>query len=96
MKPIHFVLGVAAGAVAGLLLAPKSGAKNRAYVAKKAQQGADYAKRSADASAEYLQQQGDRLKRNAADFAERTSAGVAGAVENALDAAGRAYADTFK
>jgi gas vesicle protein len=55
MKPIHFFLGVAAGAAVGLLCAPKSGAKSRAFLAKST-------KRSVDQSAEYLQQQGERLK----------------------------------
>lgn len=85
MKPIHFWLGMAAGTAVGLLLAPKSGAKNRAYLATKAKEGTEYAKRSADAGVDYLQRQGDRLQKNASD-----------AIDTALNAGKRAYNDAVE
>jgi gas vesicle protein len=93
MKPIHFLVGVAAGAAVGLLLAPKSGAKSRAFLAKKTREGADQARRSVDESAEYVQRQGERLKKNAADTMDRAKTAVKEQMENALAAGKQAYSE---
>lgn len=47
MKPIHFLVGVAAGAALGLLCAPKTGAKTRAFLAKKTKRSMDDLQRQA-------------------------------------------------
>lgn len=87
MKPIHFLFGVAAGAAMGLLFAPKSGADSRAFLADKAQEGADYTKRSVSDGADYLQRQGETLKRNV----ERVRTAATDTVGAALDAGKQAY-----
>ncbi len=93
MKPIHLLLGLAAGAAVGLLCAPRSGAKSRALLAKKSREGAKNARRFVDESAESLQQQSEQLKKNAADTIDRVKTATKEQIENALDAGKQAYRD---
>jgi gas vesicle protein len=93
MKPVHFLVSIAAGAAVGLLFAPKPGAKSRAYLANKAREGADYAKRSAGEAVEYVQRQGDTFMNNASGAVERVKTTAMQEIENALDAGKQAYKD---
>lgn len=47
-KLSYFFLGIGLGVVAGVLFAPKSGAETRDFLASKANEGADLAKRRAE------------------------------------------------
>jgi len=71
-KALYFVLGAFVGAVAALLLAPRSGEETRRMIASKTREGADYltarGKEAADKAAGYfdrgketLQHQRDQL-----------------------------------
>ena len=48
MKLAYLLMGAAAGAAAGMLLAPQPGRKTRKYMNAKAREGADYLKSRAD------------------------------------------------
>lgn len=93
MKPIHLLLGLAAGVAVGLLCAPHSGAKSRAFLAKKARDGAGTVGRLVDESAESLLRQGEQLKKKAAETLDRVKTEATEQIENALDAGKQAYSD---
>jgi|HubBroStandDraft_5_1064220.scaffolds.fasta_scaffold603401_2 gas vesicle protein len=93
MKTTNLLVGLAAGAAVGLLCAPQSGARNRAFLAKKTREGADHAGRSVSETAESMQRQGEQLKKNAAEGIDRLKTSAKEQIEIVLDAGKQAYND---
>jgi gas vesicle protein len=81
----YFILGLGAGAVAGILFAPKSGEETREELRQRAGEGR-----------EYLKRRGDELRHQAEHAIDRGREAVHGQREQlsaALDAGRRAYRD---
>jgi gas vesicle protein len=100
MKPtMYFLMGMGAGAALTMLYAPRSGAETRDLLSKKARAGADYAKRSASQSGDYLMRQAEDLKKTAAETVERGKASAMAPIQNfakVMDAGRQAYDDTLR
>ena len=86
-KLSYFFLGLGLGVAAGVLFAPKSGAETRAFLRDKAEEGADYVKRTSS-----------DLRDQATDAVERGKAHVQRHKENlsaAVEAGRAAYRDAM-
>ena len=71
-----FCLGCAVGVAVAVLFAPKSGEETVAYLRKKANEGADYAKRTIDEAQGSINEAVVRAKKAVNDQAEGLSAAV--------------------
>ncbi len=86
-KLSYFFLGLGIGVAAGVLFAPKSGAETRAYLRDRAEEGADYVKRTST-----------DLRDTATDAVEKGKAQVQRHKENlsaAVEAGRAAYRDAM-
>ena len=66
-KISFFLVGLGIGALVGILFAPKSGEETREFLAKKAEEGRDYAQRKAEETREFLSKKADESR----DYAQR-------------------------
>jgi gas vesicle protein len=81
-KVTYFLVGLGVGALVGILFAPKSGEDTREYLAKKADEGKDYAQRKA----KELRERADDLIERSKDAATRGKDSISAAVEGAREA----------
>jgi gas vesicle protein len=81
-KVTYFLVGLGVGALVGILFAPKSGEDTREYLAKKADEGRDFAQRKA----KELRERADDLIERSKDVATRGKDTIASAVEGAREA----------
>ncbi|MBZ5527045.1 MAG: YtxH domain-containing protein [Acidobacteriia bacterium] len=82
-KVTYFLVGLGVGALVGILFAPKSGEETREYLAKRADEGKDFAQRKAK-----------ELRERAEDLIERSKEAVGRQKESlsaAVDAGREAY-----
>jgi len=82
-KVTYFLVGLGVGALVGILFAPKSGEETREYLAKRADEGKDFAQRKAK-----------ELRERAEDLIERSKDAVGRQKESlsaAVDAGREAY-----
>jgi gas vesicle protein len=80
-KVSYFLVGLGVGAVVGILFAPKSGDETREFLAKKADEGKDYAQRKA----RELRERADELIERSKDVATRKKESISAAVEAGRD-----------
>jgi gas vesicle protein len=81
-KVTYFLVGLGVGALVGVLFAPKSGEETRDYLAKKADDGRDYAQRKA----RELRERADDLIERGKDAANRGKDSISAVVEGAREA----------
>jgi len=81
-KVTYFLVGLGVGALVGILFAPKSGEDTRDYLAKKADEGRDFAQRKA----KELRERADDLIERSKDAANRGKDSISAAVEGAREA----------
>jgi len=81
-KVSFFLVGVGIGALLGVLFAPKSGDETREYLAKRADEGRDYAQRKA----RELRERADELIERGKDVAARKRESLSAAVEAGREA----------
>jgi gas vesicle protein len=81
-KVTYFLVGLGVGALVGILFAPKSGEDTREFLAKKADEGKDYAQRKA----KELRERADDLIERSKDAATRGKDSISAAVEGAREA----------
>jgi gas vesicle protein len=81
-KVTYFLVGLGVGALVGILFAPKSGEDTREYIAKKADEGRDFAQRKA----KELRERADDLIERSKDAASRGKDSISAAVEGAREA----------
>jgi gas vesicle protein len=81
-KVSFFLVGVGIGALLGVLFAPKSGDETREYLAKRADEGKDYAQKKA----RELRERADELIERGKDVASRKRDSLAAAVEAGREA----------
>jgi gas vesicle protein len=81
-KVTYFLVGLGVGALVGILFAPKSGEDTREYLAKKADEGRDFAQRKA----KELRERADDLIERSKDAATRGKDSISAAVEGAREA----------
>src|SRR5258706_6447164 len=81
-KVTYFLVGLGVGALVGILFAPKSGEDTRDYLAKKADEGKDFAQKKAR-----------ELRERADELIERSKE-VAGGKKDSISAAGGSGAET--
>ncbi|HXY00603.1 MAG TPA: YtxH domain-containing protein [Candidatus Limnocylindrales bacterium] len=81
-KVSFFLVGVGIGALLGVLFAPKSGEETREYLAKRADEGKDYAQKKA----RELRERADELIERGKDVASRKRESLAAAVEAGREA----------
>ena len=81
-KVTYFLVGLGVGALVGILFAPKSGEDTREYLAKKADEGRDFAQRKA----KELRERADDLTERSKDAATRGKDSISAAVEGAREA----------
>jgi gas vesicle protein len=81
-KVSFFLVGVGIGALLGVLFAPKSGEETREYLAKRADEGKDYAQKKA----RELRERADELIERGKDVASRKRDSLAAAVEAGREA----------
>ncbi len=81
-KVTYFLVGLGVGALVGILFAPKSGEETREFLAKKADEGKDYAQRKA----RELRERADELIERGKDVATRQKESISAAVEGAREA----------
>ena len=81
-KVTYFLVGLGVGALVGILFAPKSGEDTREYLAKKADEGRDFAQRKA----KELRERADDLIERSKDVATRGKDTITSAVEGAREA----------
>ncbi|MEO5702955.1 MAG: YtxH domain-containing protein [Gammaproteobacteria bacterium] len=84
----YMILGVGLGAVAGLLLAPRTGEETRKIIRDRADEGRDYLK----AKAQEFSDQAEGLAEKGKEWVDRGR----GAAEDAFDYGRQAYQDTKK
>lgn len=92
----YFLLGLGIGVAAGILWAPRSGEETRQILADKAGEGADYVRARTEEGKQYVLQQSDNLKGQAADIYGKGRDAVARQKENlsaAVEAGKQAYRD---
>ena len=90
----YFALGVGIGALAGIFLAPKSGAETRRFLAQKAEEGNEYAQRKAremSSRAKDLVNQGRHSVEDLVERGKRTVARQRNSVWDAIDGGKEAY-----
>jgi gas vesicle protein len=81
-KVTYFLVGLGVGALVGILFAPKSGEDTREFLAKKADEGRDFAQRKA----KELRERADDLIERSKDAATRGKDSISAAVEGAREA----------
>ena len=81
-KVTYFLVGLGVGALVGILFAPKSGEDTREYLAKKADEGRDFAQKKA----KELRERADDLIERSKDAANRGKDSISAAVEGAREA----------
>jgi len=81
-KVTYFLVGLGVGALVGILFAPKSGEDTREYLAKKADEGRDFAQRKS----KELRERADDLIERSKDAATRGKDSISAAVEGAREA----------
>jgi gas vesicle protein len=81
-KVTYFLVGIGIGSLIGLLFAPKSGEETRELLAKKADEGRDYAQRKA----RELRERADELIERSKDVAGRKKDSISAAVEAGREA----------
>jgi gas vesicle protein len=81
-KVTYFLVGLGVGALVGVLFAPKSGEETREYLAKRADEGRDFAQRKA----RELRERADDLIERGKEVASRQKEGITAAVEGAREA----------
>lgn len=81
-KVTYFLVGLGVGALVGVLFAPKSGEETREYLAKRADDGRDYAQRKA----RELRERADDLIERGKDAASRGKDSISAVVEGAREA----------
>jgi gas vesicle protein len=81
-KVTYFLVGLGVGALVGILFAPKSGEETREFLAKKADEGKDYAQRKA----RELRERADELIERGKDVAVRKKDSITAAVEAGREA----------
>jgi gas vesicle protein len=81
-KVSFFLVGVGIGALLGVLFAPKSGEETREYLAKRADDGREFAQRKA----RELRDRADELIERGKDVASRKRDSISAAVEAGRDA----------
>jgi gas vesicle protein len=81
-KVSYFLVGVGIGALLGVLFAPKSGEETRDYLAKRADEGKEYAQKRA----KELRERADELIERGKDVAARKRDSLAAAVEAGREA----------
>jgi gas vesicle protein len=81
-KVSFFLVGVGIGALLGVLFAPKSGEETREYLAKRADDGREFAQKKA----RELRERADELIERGKDVASRKRESLAAAVEAGREA----------
>ncbi len=81
-KVSYFLVGLGVGALMGVLFAPKSGEDTREYLAKRADEGRDFAQRKA----RELRDRADDLIEKSKEVASRKRESISAAVEAGRDA----------
>ncbi len=81
-KVSYFVVGLGVGALMGVLFAPKSGEDTREYLAKRADEGRDFAQKKA----RELRDRADDLLERSKEVASRKRESISAAVEAGRDA----------
>jgi len=81
-KITYFLVGLGVGALVGVLFAPKAGEDTRDFLAKKADEGKDFAQRKA----RELRERADELIERSKDVAGRKKDSIAAAVEAGREA----------
>jgi gas vesicle protein len=81
-KVSYFLVGLGVGALVGVLFAPKSGEETREYLAKRADDGRDYAQRKA----RELRERADDLLERGKEVASRQKESLSAAVEAGREA----------
>jgi len=81
-KVSYFLVGLGVGALMGVLFAPKSGEDTRDYLAKRADDGRDFAQRKA----RELRERADDLIEKSKEVASRKRESISAAVEAGRDA----------
>ncbi|MBZ5540444.1 MAG: YtxH domain-containing protein [Acidobacteriia bacterium] len=81
-KVSYFLVGLGVGALVGVLFAPKSGEETREYLAKRADDGRDYAQRKA----RELRERADDLLERGKEVASRQKDSLSAAVEAGREA----------
>jgi gas vesicle protein len=81
-KVSYFLVGLGVGALMGVLFAPKSGEDTREYLAKRADDGRDFAQRKA----RELRDRADDLIEKSKEVASRKRESISAAVEAGRDA----------
>jgi len=81
-KVTYFLVGLGVGALVGILFAPKSGEDTREFLAKKADEGKDYAQKKA----RELRERADELIERSKDVAVRKKDSISAAVEAGREA----------
>jgi gas vesicle protein len=81
-KVSYFLVGLGIGSLIGVLFAPKSGEETREFLAKRADEGKDYAQRKA----RELRERADELIERSKDVASRKKDSISAAVEAGREA----------
>ena len=81
-KVTYFLVGLGVGALVGILFAPKSGEEMRDLLAKKADEGKDYAQKKA----RELRERADELIERSKEVAAKQKDSITAAVEGAREA----------
>ena len=81
-KVSYFLVGLGVGALVGVLFSPKSGEETREYLAKRADDGRDYAQRKA----RELRERADDLLERGKEVASRQKDSLSAAVEAGREA----------
>lgn len=81
-KVSYFLVGLGVGALMGVLFAPKSGEDTREYLAKRADDGRDFAQKKA----RELRDRADDLLERSKEVASRKRESISAAVEAGRDA----------
>jgi gas vesicle protein len=81
-KVSYFLVGLGIGSLIGVLFAPKSGEETRDFLAKRADEGKDYAQRKA----RELRERADELIERSKDVASRKKDSISAAVEAGREA----------
>jgi len=81
-KVSYFLVGLGVGALVGVLFAPKSGEETREYLAKRADDGRDYAQRKA----RELRERAEDLLERGKEVASRQKESLSAAVEAGREA----------
>ncbi len=81
-KVTYFMVGLGVGAMVGILFAPKSGEETREFLAKKADEGKDYAQKKA----RELRERADELIERSKEIAGNKKDSITAAVEAGREA----------